>query len=347
MEFSDKLIDWYQGNKRDLPWRHTNDPYKVWLSEVILQQTRVAQGLSYYLKFERVFPTVFDLAAAPEELILKNWQGLGYYSRARNMHSTAKQIVDDFDGKFPSSYDELILLRGIGDYTASAIASFCFGKKHAVVDGNVFRVLSRVFGIDTPIDSTIGKKNFKMLAEELICSDRPAIFNQAIMEFGALQCTPKSPDCTSCPLNNTCVAYSLNQVNDLPKKSKKVKKRNRYFEYLVILTSDNTIIQQRKEKDIWAKLFEFPLIEYSEAPDPELVLVDIGQFLKMDFSVVQKSIPIKHLLSHQNLFVRFWQLELEDPPCNDGFIKVEMHELEQFAFPKVVDHYLKEVTIGT
>ena len=347
MEFSDKLIDWYQGNKRDLPWRHTNDPYKVWLSEVILQQTRVAQGLSYYLKFERVFPTVFDLAAAPEELILKNWQGLGYYSRARNMHSTAKQIVDDFDGKFPSSYDELILLKGVGDYTASAIASFCFGKKHAVVDGNVFRVLSRVFGIDTPIDSTIGKKNFKMIAEELICSDRPAIFNQAIMEFGALQCTPKSPDCTSCPLNNTCVAYSLNQVNDLPKKSKKVKKRNRYFEYLVILTSDNTIIQQRKEKDIWAKLFEFPLIEYSEAPDPELVLADIGQFLKMDFSVVQKSMPIKHLLSHQNLFVRFWQLELEDPPCNDGFIKVEMHELEQFAFPKVVDNYLKEVTIGT
>ncbi|MAR66627.1 MAG: A/G-specific adenine glycosylase [Crocinitomicaceae bacterium] len=347
MEFSDKLIDWYQGNKRDLPWRHTNDPYKVWLSEVILQQTRVAQGLSYYLKFERVFPTVFDLAAAPEELILKNWQGLGYYSRARNMHSTAKQIVDDFDGKFPNSYDELILLKGIGDYTASAIASFCFGKKHAVVDGNVFRVLSRVFGIDTPIDSTLGKKNFKMLAEELICSDRPAIFNQAMMEFGALQCTPKSPDCTSCPLNNTCVAYSLNQVNDLPKKSKKVKKRNRYFEYLVILTSDNTIIQQRKEKDIWAKLFEFPLIEYSEAPDPELVLADIGQFLKMDFSVVQKSMPIKHLLSHQNLFVRFWQLELEDPPCNDGFIKVEMHELEQFAFPKVVDNYLKEVTIGT
>ena len=347
MEFSDKLIDWYQGKKRDLPWRHTNDAYKVWLSEVILQQTRVAQGLSYYLKFERVFPTVFDLAAAPEELILKNWQGLGYYSRARNMHSTAKQIVDDFDGKFPSSYDELILLKGIGDYTASAIASFCFGKKHAVVDGNVFRVLSRVFGIDTPIDSTIGKKNFKMLAEELICSDRPAIFNQAIMEFGALQCTPKSPDCTSCPLNNTCVAYSLNQVNDLPKKSKKVKKRNRYFEYLVILTPDNTIIQQRKEKDIWAKLFEFPLIEYSEAPDPELVLADIGQFLKMDFSVVQKSMPIKHLLSHQNLFVRFWQLELEDPPCNDGFIKVEMHELEQFAFPKVVDNYLKEVTIGT
>jgi len=347
MEFSDKLIDWYQGNKRDLPWRHTNDPYKVWLSEVILQQTRVAQGLSYYLKFERVFPTVFDLAAAPEELILKNWQGLGYYSRARNMHSTAKQIVDDFDGKFPSSYDELILLKGIGDYTASAIASFCFGKKHAVVDGNVFRVLSRVFGIDTPIDSTIGKKNFKMLAEELICSDRPAIFNQAIMEFGALQCTPKSPDCTSCPLNNTCVAYSLNQVNDLPKKSKKVKKRNRYFEYLVILTSDNTIIQQRKEKDIWAKLFEFPLIEYSEAPDPELVLADIGQFLKMDFSVVQKSIPIKHLLSHQNLFVRFWQLELDEPPCNDGFIAVDMHELKQFAFPKVVDNYLKEVTIRT
>ena len=347
MEFSDKLIDWYQGNKRDLPWRHTNDPYKVWLSEVILQQTRVAQGLSYYLKFERVFPTVFDLAAAPEELILKNWQGLGYYSRARNMHSTAKQLVDDFDGKFPNSYDELILLKGIGDYTASAIASFCFGKKHAVVDGNVFRVLSRVFGIDTPIDSTLGKKNFKTLAEELICSDRPAIFNQAIMEFGALQCTPKSPDCTSCPLNNTCVAYSLNQVNDLPKKSKKVKKRNRYFEYLVILTSDNTIIQQRKEKDIWAKLFEFPLIEYSEAPDPELVLADIGQFLKIDFSVVQKSMPIKHLLSHQNLFVRFWQLELEDPPCNDGFIKVEMHELEQFAFPKVVDNYLKEVTIGT
>ena len=347
MEFSDKLIDWYQGNKRDLPWRHTNDPYKVWLSEVILQQTRVAQGLSYYLKFERVFPTVFDLAAAPEELILKNWQGLGYYSRARNMHSTAKHIVDYFDGKFPSSYDELILLKGIGDYTASAIASFCFGKKHAVVDGNVFRVLSRVFGIDKPIDSTIGKKNFKMLAEELICSDRPAIFNQAIMEFGALQCTPKSPDCTSCPLNNTCVAYSLNQVNDLPKKSKKVKKRNRYFEYLVILTSDNTIIQQRKEKDIWAKLFEFPLIEYSEAPDPELVLADIGKFLKMDFSVVHKTIPVKHLLSHQNLFVRFWQLELEDPPCNDGFIKVEMHELEQFAFPKVVDNYLKEVTIGT
>ena len=236
MIFSNKLISWYLQNKRDLPWRKTKNPYFVWLSEIMLQQTRVAQGMSYYLKFTETFPTVFDLAKADESTVLKMWQGLGYYSRARNLHATAKHIAFELDGKFPSTYKEIVKLKGIGDYTASAIASICFTEPTAVVDGNVYRVLSRYFGIETPINSSAGNKEFKELAQTLIDTLKPGTYNQAIMDFGAIQCKPKNPICLFCPFSESCVALQKNKIDTLPVKDKKTKVRDRYFNYLVLKT---------------------------------------------------------------------------------------------------------------
>jgi A/G-specific adenine glycosylase len=347
MNLSDKIISWYKVHKRDLPWRQTKDPYRVWLSEIILQQTRVAQGMDYYLKFERTFPSVFDLADASEDFILKNWQGLGYYSRARNMHATAKKIVAEFDGIFPDTYDELVQFKGVGDYTACAIASFCFNRKCAVVDGNVYRVLSRIFGIETPIDSSTAKTEFKKLAESLICAKDPGSFNQAIMEFGALQCVPKSPDCNICLFEDRCIAKATGRVSTLPAKSKKIKSRTRYFEYLILLNGGFTLIHQRNKKDIWEKLYEFPLLEYSELQSPDIVVNDIAKHLGQNITVVDVYGPIKHLLSHQKLYVRFWQLEASIVPLNKDHHKVAIKDLDQFAFPKVVDNYLREVDLRT
>ncbi|MBL4704506.1 MAG: A/G-specific adenine glycosylase, partial [Flavobacteriales bacterium] len=259
--FNSKIISWYTVHKRDLPWRKTKNPYKIWLSEIILQQTRIDQGTSYYLKFEAHYPTINDLANASEDEVLKDWQGLGYYSRARNLHGTAKHIVNELGGEFPNTYQEILKLKGVGDYTASAIASFCFGESEAVVDGNVYRVLSRYFGIETPIDSGKGKKEFKQLANQLICTENPSTFNQGIMEFGALQCKPKSPDCSQCPFQSSCVAYAKDKVGLLPIKEKKLKQRNRFFDYFLFLDNQQTILQQRTQKDIWQQLYEFPMIE--------------------------------------------------------------------------------------
>ncbi len=225
--FSKKIIAWYQQNKRELPWRNTKDPYLIWLSEIILQQTRVEQGMAYYLKFAKEFPSVKELAKAENEKVMKLWQGLGYYSRARNLHTTAKTITDNYKGKFPEQHEDILLLKGVGEYTAAAIVSFAFNKPHAVVDGNVYRLLSRVFGIETPIDTTLGKKEFNALANELLDKKNPALHNQAIMEFGAIQCKPVSPDCSVCPLNTMCFAYSKKSVSKLPVKAKKTKVRNR------------------------------------------------------------------------------------------------------------------------
>ena len=315
MIFSNKLISWYLQNKRDLPWRKTKNPYFVWLSEIMLQQTRVAQGMSYYLKFTETFPTVFDLAKADESTVLKMWQGLGYYSRARNLHATAKHIAFELDGKFPSTYKEIVKLKGIGDYTASAIASICFNKPTAVVDGNVYRVLSRYFGIETPINSSTGNKEFKELAQTLIDTSKPGTYNQAIMDFGAIQCKPKNPICLFCPFSESCVALQKNKIDTLPVKDKKTKVRDRYFNYLVLKTEDNkTILQERKGRGIWQGLYEFPKIE-SASNINKKELISSKEFVelfpeKTTISLFNKE-EIVHKLSHQHLHTQFWIVETE------------------------------------
>ena len=266
MNFNQTLTHWYSDNKRSLPWRKTKDPYFIWLSEIILQQTRVDQGLPYYESFVASFPTVFELANATEEHVLKLWQGLGYYSRARNLHFTAKHIVSEFNGEFPNTYDELIKLKGVGDYTASAIASICFNEPTAVVDGNVYRVLARYFGIDTPINSTKGIKEFKALAQNLLPKQLVGDYNQAIMEFGARQCKPANPNCDVCPLNNSCLSLAKGRVDKLPVKLKKTKITKKYFNFLVFVSNDEkTILEQRTKNGIWKNLYQFPLIETTKS----------------------------------------------------------------------------------
>ncbi|MFD2517134.1 A/G-specific adenine glycosylase [Salinimicrobium flavum] len=319
MLFSKNLISWYLENKRDLPWRSTGDPYRIWLSEIILQQTRVAQGTPYYYKFIEAFPTVFDLAEASEEEVLKLWQGLGYYSRARNLQTAAQFVVEDLDGKFPDNYKDLIKLKGVGEYTASAIASICFKEPVAVVDGNVYRVLSRIFGIDTPINSTEGQKQFKEKANRLLDRKNPADFNQGLMEFGALHCTPRRPLCDNCPFSSECVAFNRIQIAYLPVKLKKQKVRKRHFNYLVFISEENkTILQQRKGKGIWQGLYEFPLVEtYSEATAENLVQEEaygyysVPSSSKVDLFNIE---PVVHKLSHQHIFTKFWIVNCEELP---------------------------------
>jgi len=313
LDFSQKLISWYNTNKRDLPWRKTKDPYFVWLSEIMLQQTRVAQGLSYYLKFIKTFPTIFDLANADEETVLKLWQGLGYYSRARNLHFTAKYIANELQGKFPTTFEELKKLKGIGDYTASAIASICFNEPTAVVDGNVYRVLARYFGITTAINSTQGIKEFKQLAQEVLDNKNAGIFNQAIMDFGAIQCKPKKALCMFCPFSESCVALQKGNVDLLPVKEKKIKIKKRYFNYLVVKSNTNkTILNQRSGKGIWQGLYEFPVVETKFSVD-EAELLFLNDFKEL-FPNVQSLFlfnekEIVHKLSHQHLYTKFWVVE--------------------------------------
>jgi len=261
MKFSGRIIHWYLLNKRDLPWRETKDPYAIWLSEVILQQTRVDQGLSYYHRFLTAFPKVKDLADAEEFEVMKLWQGLGYYSRARNLHSTAKSIVEKHGGVFPNRYEDIIALKGIGPYTAAAIASFAFGLPFATVDGNVYRILSRIFGLEIPIDSTEGKKQFAELGNELLDNTQPGLFNQAMMELGALVCNPKNPQCNICPFKKDCKAKALDLIDVLPVKEKKVKVKERVFHYLVMSDEKSVVMKCRGAGDIWQGLFDFPVIE--------------------------------------------------------------------------------------
>lgn len=346
MDFSAIIISWYVKNKRDLPWRKTQDPYKIWLSEVILQQTRVQQGLPYYFSFVNKYPDVKKLAQAPESDILKLWQGLGYYSRARNLHSAAKTVVSDFKGKFPGSYAELKKLKGVGDYTAAAISSICFNEAQAVVDGNVYRVLSRIFGIDTPIDSTEGKKTFNTLANELISKKHPAEFNQAIMEFGAMQCVPKNPACGVCPFFVHCEARKKNLVSVLPVKAKKTKVTDRYFYYLVIRHKGNVFLKQRREKDIWQGLFDFPLIE-TDQPVSEKKLAQTKEwkalFEDSALEIRNYSPEIKHILSHQKLHVRFIEIETgKKIKMPAGTLYIKEKELRKYAVPIVVANYIEK-----
>lgn len=340
MKFSNTLIQWYLQNYRDLPWRKTKNPYFIWLSEIMLQQTRVAQGMSYYLKFTEEFPTVFDLAKADESTVLKMWQGLGYYSRARNLHFTAKYIVKELNGEFPSTYKEIIKLKGIGDYTASAIASFAFNEPTAVVDGNVYRVLSRYFGIETAINSSLGSKEFKILADTLIDTNQPANYNQAIMEFGAIQCKPKKPLCMFCPLSDSCVALQKNLIETLPVKEKKIKVRKRYFNFLVIKTDDNkTILSERKGKGIWQGLYQFPLIESDKNIDKnELVLSKEFMNLFPDEATISlfNKKEIVHKLSHQHLYTQFWIVEV----ANLTAAEIYWNEIQKYPVPVLIANFL-------
>ncbi|MGB5941619.1 MAG: A/G-specific adenine glycosylase [Leeuwenhoekiella sp.] len=344
--FSNKLIDWYLQNKRDLPWRQTKDPYAIWLSEIILQQTRVEQGKPYYFNFLREYPTVFDLAAAKESQVLKTWQGLGYYSRARNLHATARKVVGDYNGKFPDNYKDLKTLKGVGDYTASAIASICFEEPAAVVDGNVYRVLSRYYGIETPIDTSAGQKEFKNLAQELIDKDRPASFNQAVMEFGATQCKPKNPYCLYCPFNDSCVALQKGKIGQMPVKKGKIKVRKRYFNYIVCLVDGKkTLVQKRTAKGIWQGLNEFPLLETDSDIDLKTFRRLLGNSkewhlpkLRADseISLFNKK-PIIHKLSHQHLSVKFWILKNPDIHTLNA---LSISTLGEYAVPRVIDKFL-------
>ena len=346
--FSAKITDWYLAHKRDLPWRNTKDAYLIWLSEIILQQTRVDQGMAYYLKFASEFPTVNDLAEAHNDKVMKLWQGLGYYSRARNLHAAAKMVSSDFKGKFPSEYEQILSLKGVGEYTAAAIASFAFNKPHAVVDGNVYRVLARVFGIETPIDSTQGKKEFNKLANELLDKKDPATHNQAIMEFGAIQCKPVNPDCSVCPLNDHCFAFAKKMVAELPVKEKKTKVRDRYFNYIVLNNKGATAINKRTQKDIWINLYDFPLIETDKELSEEKFLAsgEWKSFIGKNKYAIRSASPYyKHVLSHQKIYARFWELDCAKPLdaiVPGSAIVIQQSDIHNYAVPRLIELYLEK-----
>lgn len=319
--FSEKVVEWYREHRRALPWRETRDPYRIWLSEIILQQTRVAQGLPYYQAFVKRYPTVQQLAAASEREVLRLWQGLGYYSRARHLLHCAKAVVKDHRGKFPATFEKLRQLKGIGDYTAAAIASFAFGEPVAVVDGNVFRVLSRVFGVREDIASTKGKKVFTELANRLIPADQPRLHNEAVMEFGALQCTPRNPACHHCPFERTCLARREGVQELLPIKRGKASSTRRKFYYVVLRSGDRWLMRQRLGKDIWKGLFDFPLLESKAA-------LSAGEALKAwraksGVSVVIPRRPLvfgpyRHVLTHQIIEARFVEVSIAESRAGHG-----------------------------
>lgn len=341
MDFYNVLETWYLQNKRDLPWRKTSNPYFIWISEIILQQTRIQQGLDYYYKFIEHYPTVTDLANATEDSVLKDWQGLGYYSRARNLHFSAKYISNELNGEFPKTYKDLLQLKGVGDYTASAIASICYNEKAAVVDGNVYRVLARYFDIDLAINSTKGIKYFKELAQELIQKATPREYNQAIMDFGSMVCKPQNPTCDICPLANGCLAKSKNKIDKLPVKEKKIKIRKRYFNFIILDDGEYTLIEKREENGIWQNLYQFPLIE-SEETITEKTLSKNSFF--NDFNLSKSSLtcfntkPWIHKLSHQHLYTQFWILNV-DAILNTS--KIKWSTVDDYAIPKLIHKFLE------
>lgn len=350
MTFQKELINWYLQNKRDLPWRHTKDAYTIWLSEVILQQTRVEQGLPYFNKFLENFPTVGDFANATEAKVLKLWQGLGYYSRGRNMHATAQIVVKDYHGIFPNLHDELIKLKGIGEYTAAAISSFSSGEARAVVDGNVFRVLARYYGISTAINSPAGKKEFYTLANELLYQEDPALYNQAIMEFGAMQCKPKSPNCGICPLNQTCYALNNKVVNELPVKLKKATQKHRYINYFVCFEDGQVLVRERQAGDVWQHLYDFPSLETlrdeGENTKSFIDQVKITYGNDAHFELISTK---KHILTHQIIHVRFFALKnyIFNFSKQKELNWVSLDKLDELPQPKVIhdfvqDYFLKD-----
>ncbi len=343
-EIAELLIRWYAQNKRELPWRETKDPYRIWVSEIILQQTRVVQGLEYFNRFMERFPEVSLLAAAGEDEVMRYWQGLGYYSRARHLHAAAKEIVLKYGGEFPHTYAEILGLKGIGEYTAAAICSFAWGLPYAVVDGNVYRVLARLFAIDTPIDSTTGKREFAELAQLLLDRRRPDLYNQAIMDFGALQCTPQSPDCSSCPLLDRCMAKTAGGVERFPVKIGKTVVKSRYFHYLHIRCRGVTLLSRREAKDIWRNLYEYPLIE-TERP------FDLGELQQTEawrqllegagrIQILHVCRMPKHVLSHRIIHACFYEIEVEHfTEAMNGYLQVTDVDLEKYAVSRLIELY--------
>lgn len=327
------ISNWYRLNGRKLPWRETTDPYRIWLSEVILQQTRVDQGIVYYHKFVEHYPTVTDLADASEQDVLNDWQGLGYYSRARNLHAAAQHIRDEKGGIFPDNYTDIRQLKGVGDYTAAAIASFAFNQAHAVVDGNVYRFLSRCFDLDTPIDSTKGKREFQELANELLDSNDPGTHNQAMMELGATVCTPRA-NCEKCPVIAHCLAYERKTVSERPVKAKRTTLRDRYFHFLIYQDNKHTWLQQRTGKDIWQQLFQFPLLETSNEKTQ-----GFSYILEKAHHVSEE---ITHVLSHQRLHARFYYFNQAPDFASEDWIRIEKSKLQDYPIPRLIDRYLEK-----
>lgn len=341
--FTKALLPWYAEHKRPLPWRGTRDPYRIWLSEVILQQTRVEQGRAYWHRFVEAYPTVAELAAASEDQVLRLWQGLGYYSRARNLRTAAQQVVLEHKGKFPASYEGLKGLKGVGEYTAAAIGSIAFGLAEPVVDGNVYRVLARVFGIDTPIDSTPGRKQFRELAATLIDPKQPGEHNQAVMELGATVCTPLKPKCGECPLARKCIARATDRIAELPVKAGMTKVRTRHFNYLHIESGGKTFLRKRTGKDIWQGLYELPLIETEKAMTQARFEARLTDVLGKGWKLQKVHGPVKHVLSHQLIHASFWQVL---PPkgfrAPKEWILVTEGKLNGHAVPRLIERYLHE-----
>lgn len=327
------LLKWYGKNKRDLPWRRNPQAYRIWLCEIIMQQTRISQGISYYEKFVKAYPTPADLAAAPEDEVLKLWQGLGYYSRARNLHAAAKSM----NGKFPTTYEGVRALKGVGDYTAAAICSIAYNMPYAVVDGNVFRVLSRVFGIQTPIDSTDGKKEFSMLAQKLLDKKNPGDFNQALMDLGALVCTPQAPQCKKCPFEKKCVARLKNQVEKFPVKTQKIKISTRYFHYIYVEQGKFLWLHKRSGKDIWQNLYELPLVE---TPDDKL----IPPAWTNEVKIMSVGKPVKHVLSHQIIYARLYKVKISPSrKLPADFLRISRTDFPKYAISRLVQKLVEQL----
>lgn len=338
------MLSWYEDHKRDLPWRHTTDPYKIWLSEIILQQTRVVQGHDYYMAFISKYPTIIDLAVASEDEILALWSGLGYYSRARNLHASAKYIVENFDGIFPRDYQDILNLKGVGKYTAAAISSFAYGKVYPVVDGNVIRVISRLYGILDAVDDTKVLKSINEIASTLIDPDHPDKYNQAIMELGAIQCTIKSPACNHCPMVAHCVSLDRDLIEFIPLKAKKLKRTYRYFHYFIFDMNGSTILHRRNSKDIWQGLFEFPLIEKEnddDLSDEEIESLSKSMGIRK-LTIVRKSERYLQKLTHRDIHVLFYHIEYDNDnfTVREPYLPIAMNKVLNFALPKVIVNYL-------
>lgn len=338
MNFTEHILQWHKTIDRNLPWKESRDPYKIWVSEIVLQQTRVAQGIKYFYRILEKFPTVEALAVAHEDELMRQWKGLGYYSRARNMHKTAKIIVDTYAGQFPKSHKEILSLPGIGPYTAAAIASFAYDLPYAVLDGNVFRVLSRVYGIFTPINSTAGKKEFSQLAQELLSQDHSADYNQAIMDFGALCCKPQNPNCEQCPMVTYCSAYNNNYIDQLPQKEKKLKRRSRHFVGLVIIKKEGVVVEKRTEKDIWQGLYAIPMLELTNRSSTDTMRKMVAS--KFPDQEITHVSTMDQKLTHQDVYIDFYRVSLNDYEESDIIVTTDTYD--DYAYPRVIDEFIKD-----